>query len=349
MSSSQQGELVFTVKGTQATPLPNIDISSLNFLERQHLQEWVLGQPEIIGDDVLVITFEFDRWSSPSGASPNDRLDVLGITQEGRPVVAELKRGKAPDTVDLQAIKYAAMASRFDEDLLTELHMEFLNRGKQVERQVTLEEAAVDIAQHVTSVITADVLLSPRIVILAEEFSVTVTSSVIWLVEQGLDITLKQYRAYQTTNGETILTVSQFYPVVDVAAFQAAPYSKAHAKTVDNRPVIPWTIDDLAQLAALPFEVPQAVMDLCSQRPGDWIGSSEVYEKAGVTSKSSGMGKLAGFGYSIRKRFERSNPPWQSNWSHGGLPQQYYSVDEATALLWTKVRSDPTSLSAELS
>ena len=32
----------------------------------------------------------------------------LGLDSDGAPVVAELKRGEAPDTVDLQALKYAA-------------------------------------------------------------------------------------------------------------------------------------------------------------------------------------------------------------------------------------------------
>jgi hypothetical protein len=340
-------ELVFTVSGTDATLLPETDLSSLGFLERQHLQEWVLKQPEILGSDVLILTFEFDRWSTPSGASPKDRLDVLGLTQEGQLVVAELKRGKVPDTVDLQAIKYAAMASRFDEDLLTELHLEFLNRGKRVENQVTLEEASISIAQHLISAITPETLLNPKIVIVAEDFSVTATSSVVWLVEQGLDITLKQYRAYETSHDEKILTVSQYFPVTDIATFQASPYSKAHNKVIDQLPSVAWSIDDLAQLAALPFVVPQALMDLCSQSPDEWIGSSDVYKKAGVTSRA-GMGKLAGFGYSIRTRFERSNTPWSTDWSHGGLPQQYYSVDKATAILWTKVRSDESSAKVEL-
>jgi hypothetical protein len=225
--------------------------------------------------------------------------------------------------------------------------MEFLNRGKHVEGQVTIEEAGVSIAQHLTTPITSETLLNPKIVILAKEFSVTVTSSVVWLVEQGLDITLKQCRAYRTSSRETILTVSQFYPVTDVAVFQASPYSKARVKTVDELPTVPWSIDDFAQLAVLPFEVPQAIMDLCSRTPDQWIGSSDVYEKAEVTPKA-GMGKIAGFGYSTRKRFERSNPPWRTDWSHGGLPQQYYSVDEAAAILWAKVRSDPPSSSVEL-
>jgi hypothetical protein len=76
---------------------------------------------ETLCPDVLIITFEFDRWSSAAGPQ-RDRLDVLGLGRDGRLVVAELKRGRAPDTVELQAIKYAAMASRFTEELLAELH-----------------------------------------------------------------------------------------------------------------------------------------------------------------------------------------------------------------------------------
>jgi hypothetical protein len=44
----------------------------------------------------------------------------LGIDGDGRLVVAELKRDQAPDTVEMQAIKYAAGASRFTEDTLVE-------------------------------------------------------------------------------------------------------------------------------------------------------------------------------------------------------------------------------------
>jgi RecB family endonuclease NucS len=76
----------------------------------------VLAHPEILGDGVLVVTFEFDRWQGSGGARERDRLDVLSLGADGRLIVAELKRDRAPDTVEMQAIKYAAMASRFTED-----------------------------------------------------------------------------------------------------------------------------------------------------------------------------------------------------------------------------------------
>ena len=48
-----------------------------------------------------------------------DRLDLLGLDEDGS-LVAELKRGPAPDTVEMQAIKYAAFASRFTVETLAE-------------------------------------------------------------------------------------------------------------------------------------------------------------------------------------------------------------------------------------
>ena len=328
-------ELVFSVAGSTAVPIKPIDIVDLGFTERAHLQEWVIAHPEILGAGVLVITFEFDQWASSNGPDPKDRLDVL---RDGRLILAELKRGKAPDTVELQAIKYAAMASRFDEDTLAELHAEFLKKTQEI--VLTSTEALEKLQSHTDSGISPDLLLQPRIVLLAEEFFPTVTSSVVWLNEQGVDITLKRYQAYRTPSNETVITVSQYYPVADVAAFEVGPRLRsARKKGADDLPELPWSLEDFELLNSLPFEVPHAVLDLCSQHPDKWIGSSEAYDRAGV-EKKSGMGKLAGFGYSVRNRFNRSNPPWSVQWAFGGVNQQYYSVDQVTADLWREIRGD---------
>ena len=330
----QTDEFVFNIQGTVAHSLKPLDIASLHFTERAHLQEWVLGKPEIIAPGVLIITFEFDQWAAPNGQAPRDRLDVLGLGTDGRLVLTELKRGKAPDTVDMQAIKYAAMASRFSEDTLVKLHLDFLNRRGPADALLTEDEVAEKLNNHVPTGLTPEGILSPRIVILAEDFSPTVTASVMWLNEQGVDITLKVYKAYETESGETILTVSQYYPTAEV---EVTPRPRQSRPQTELLPDKPWTIEDLQLLRSLPFEVPHAVMDLCSGEPGSWVGSSAVYESAGV-EQAAGMGKFAGFGYSVRRRFGRANPPWSSEWGKGGVSQQYYSIDQETAGLWLKVR-----------
>ena len=73
------------------------------------------------------MTYEFDRWMSGSG-SHGDRLDLLGLDEDGRLVLAELKRDGAPDTVEMQAIKYAAYASRFKVETLAACHADYLRR-----------------------------------------------------------------------------------------------------------------------------------------------------------------------------------------------------------------------------
>ncbi|MEU1746615.1 hypothetical protein ACWD8I_03615 [Micromonospora arida] len=63
---------------------------------------------------------------------------MLGLDRAGRLVVIELKRDRAPDTITMQAINYAAMASRFTLDLLAEVHAAHL--GSAVTSQQALSE-----------------------------------------------------------------------------------------------------------------------------------------------------------------------------------------------------------------
>ena len=56
-------------------------------------------------------TSEFAGWATKKGEKDLDRLDVLGLASDGGLVLCELKRGKAPATVEMQALNYAARAS----------------------------------------------------------------------------------------------------------------------------------------------------------------------------------------------------------------------------------------------
>ncbi len=115
-------EQLYTVEGAEATPAERVRLTEAGLLERQHLQEWVIAHPEILGEDVLIITFEFDRWITGAGAPTWERLDVLALDRAGRLIVAELKRDVAPDAVMVQALNYAAMARGFSLDLLVEAY-----------------------------------------------------------------------------------------------------------------------------------------------------------------------------------------------------------------------------------
>jgi alkylated DNA nucleotide flippase Atl1 len=212
-------ERVFTVTGSTATPAQSITLAEAGLRERADLQEWVLAHPEIIGNDVLVVTFEFDRWQAFGGARERDRVDVLGLGADGRLVVAELKRDRAPDTVEMQAIKYAAMASRFTEDTLVEHHARFLSREGAVVDQETARQRLIEHASD----LDPEQLRRPRIVLVAGSFPPVVTASVVWLSEMGLDLVLQRVQAYRVLDDKIVVTVSQLFPVADVEEFTVSP------------------------------------------------------------------------------------------------------------------------------
>lgn len=223
-------DLLFTVSGSTATVAQVVTLADVGLRERHDLQEWVLAYPAILGDDILIVTLEFDRWWSPT-VSPADRLDVLGLGADGRLVVAELKRDKAPDTVEMQAIKYAAMASRFTQESLAEQYARFLNRDKH--EPPTSEDAALERLVAHAGELDPEVLRRPRIAIVAGEFPPVLTATTVWLTEMGLDVTLVRVQAFRTEH-ETLVTVSQIFPVKDVEEFTVTP-RQAEVKAVDEK------------------------------------------------------------------------------------------------------------------
>lgn len=180
--------------------------------------------PLWIGEGVLVVAFEFNHWQDVQGARQLDRLDVLGLDITGRLVLAELKRDRAPDTVQMQALKYAAMASRFTEDDLAEYHARFLSQRSG--RTVSADEARTALSDHAGE-LDAEVLGRPRIVLVAGGFTATTTATVVWLTEMGLDITLQQVHAYQSPTDGVIVSVSQLFPLKDVEEFTITPQRAA--------------------------------------------------------------------------------------------------------------------------
>jgi alkylated DNA nucleotide flippase Atl1 len=223
-------ERVFTVTGSVATPAQPITLAEAGLRERSDLQEWVIAHPEILGVDVLVVTFEFDKWQAFGGDRERDRLDVLGLAADGRLVVAELKRDRAPETVEMQAIKYAAMASRFTEDTLVEQYARFLSRNGDTIDQETARQRLIEHAND----LDPEQLRRPRIVLVAGSFPSVVTSTVVWLSEMGLDLVLQRVQAYRVFGDRTVVTVSQVFPVADVEEFMVSP-QRQQVQAVEER------------------------------------------------------------------------------------------------------------------
>lgn len=216
-------ERVYTVDGSAAQPATPVSLAEAGLKERSDLQEWVIAHPEILGPGIMVVTTEFDRWQAAAGARPLDRLDVLGLDSDGRLVVAELKRDRAPDTVEMQAIKYAAFVSRFTEDTLVEHHLAHLKSRLSSHEGLDAESARAALLEHARGELDPEVLRAPRIVLVAGSFPPTVTATSVWLTGMGIPVSLQSVQAYRVAEDQIIVSVTQLFPITDVEDLTVGP------------------------------------------------------------------------------------------------------------------------------
>lgn len=136
---------LFVIQGNAASVAEPALLSDAGIRERQDLQEWVIAHPEVLGDDVLIVTAEFDRWESDSGGVAKERLDLLGLDPSGRLVVVELKRDEEP-RIRIKAITSTALVSDFTEETLADVHADFANRRGS---QTSQDDALTRLRDHV--------------------------------------------------------------------------------------------------------------------------------------------------------------------------------------------------------
>lgn len=66
--------------------IENTNFSSANIWERKHLENWICQYPEMLGEKLLIVTSEYDKFDKV-----NDRLDILAIDRKENLSLLNLK------------------------------------------------------------------------------------------------------------------------------------------------------------------------------------------------------------------------------------------------------------------
>ena len=85
--------------------------------EREHLEEWIKSNPQILGTDIAIIGEQVYTKSGP--------LDFIGIDSSGNIVIVELKRDRLPREVLAQAIDYASDISSYSTDQISDICLKY--------------------------------------------------------------------------------------------------------------------------------------------------------------------------------------------------------------------------------
>ena len=182
----------------------------LGFRERDHLQEWIAKNPEVLGEELLIIQKEFDGFSDT-----NERLDLLALDKEGNLVVIENKLDDTGKDVVWQALKYASYCSTLSTSQIVGIFQKFLDKQNQSEDARTAIIDFMGIESEESMVLNRN---DQRIMFVANHYRKEVTSTVLWLLDHDLAIQCFKATPY-SLGDELFLQVDQIIPVPEVSEF----------------------------------------------------------------------------------------------------------------------------------
>lgn len=239
------------------TRLKQVRFADLGFRERNHLQEWIANQSDVLGEDLLIIQKEFDGFDDT-----RERLDLLAIDKQGNLVVIENKLDDSGRDVVWQCLKYASYCSSLSKGQVADVYQRYLDKNgiSGDSRPLICEFLGEDSFD--------DVVLNPgndqRLIMVAAQFRKEVTSTVLWLLKHG--VFLKCFKATPFQDGDAVfLSIEQVIPLPEAEELMIGMSEKENEERETER------------VQAVRYQI----------RKEFWQQTLEALDRAGVTLYSN--------------------------------------------------------------
>jgi hypothetical protein len=202
---------LFEMTSDSFRPIEEASFAELKVRERGDLQRLLRSQIEVVDEDLYVIAEEFGEWDES-----RRRIDLLAIDRDANLVVIELKRTADGGHMELQAIRYAAMVSEMTFKKAVQIHADFL---------AALGKESSEAKERILSFLGWDEPFEDSfgrevgILLVAEDFSKELTSTVLWLRKRDLDIRCVRMQPY-SDGGRKLINVQQVIPLPEAQDYQ---------------------------------------------------------------------------------------------------------------------------------
>ena len=205
-------------KNNRIEKITQVTFSELGFKERTHLQEWLEGNPEALGEELLFIQKEFNGFNDT-----NERLDLLALDKQGNLVVVENKLDDTGRDVTWQALKYASYCSTLTKEHIRTIYQQYLDKQGKNEKASSNLSDFFNVEYDELSINSRQ---SQRIILVAGNFRKEVTSTVLWLL--NYKIRMQCFKATSYALGEELfLTLEQIIPTKDAEDYTISMADKA--------------------------------------------------------------------------------------------------------------------------
>jgi hypothetical protein len=192
-------------------PIAKAAFRDVGMRERKDLQEWIVHNPEVFGEDLLVIQKEFSGF-----ADTKERLDVLALDKQGNIVIIENKLDDSGRDVVWQVLKYAPYCAS-----LTNVQIKEIFRGylRATGRKENADEVLSDFLEDTDFDSKLNSGNTQRIFMVSGDFRKEVTSTVLWLSKYGLRIHCFKASVYALKD-QLLFNLEQIIPVKDVGDYE---------------------------------------------------------------------------------------------------------------------------------
>ena len=204
-----------------------VSFKLLNFNERDHLQEWVRKNPISLGEELLIIQKEFADFEGT-----NERLDLLAIDKASNLVLIENKLDDSGKDVVWQALKYTAYCSTLTTSDIINIYQKYLDSDLQTQDQDAADNISEFLDQQ--SLDGIDLNSDQRVILVAANFRKEVTSTVLWLINKGIDIKCIKVTPHKV-NEHLLLTSDQIIPVPETEEYLIKMASKEIDKIIKRK------------------------------------------------------------------------------------------------------------------
>lgn len=202
---------IYHFNGVSLEAIKDTSFSDEGILERSHLQTAFKQNISVIAPDCMVIAEEFSEWSEG-----NRRIDLLAVDRDANLVVIELKRNDNGDHMELQAIRYASMVRTLTFKRAVEIFQKYLTKEGRTEDATNLLYNFIS-ADNPEEIFATDT----RIILVSAGFSKEITTSVIWLNLQGLDITCVEFIPHNFED-KILIDARQVIPLPQAESLQVS-------------------------------------------------------------------------------------------------------------------------------
>ena len=198
--------------------IQKITFADAGFRERPDLQEWIVNNPSILGEELLIIQKEFAGFDGT-----NERLDLLALDKDMNLVIIENKLDDSGRDVVWQASKYASYCSNLTVQEIKSIYQDYLDKyqiGGQAEHYISEFYEGVELED-----LQLNRKQTERIILVAANFRREVTSTVQWMRTYGINISCIKITPY-ILNHDIILDVEQIIPVKELEEYTISLQNK---------------------------------------------------------------------------------------------------------------------------